>query len=124
MLDKDGYAQIQRDGRKQQLHRYLYEREFGKLDKGLVVRHSCNNPSCINLNHLISGTARDNSTDMVISGRSARGERCARAKLTWDIVREIRKLKDKSCAEIGKLFNINPDNVWFIKNNRTWKETF
>lgn len=42
---------------------------------GLVARHSCHNPTCINIRHLSPGTPADNSRDMVEAGRSLAGQR-------------------------------------------------
>lgn len=42
---------------------------------GLVARHICHNATCVNIRHLIPGTAADNSQDMVRAGRSLAGAR-------------------------------------------------
>lgn len=58
--------------------------------KGLVVRHLCNNPRCINPLHLEIGTHQDNMDDMVKSGRSAKGSKARTAKLTPEVASAIR----------------------------------
>lgn len=46
-----------------------WEQANGPISVGLFVCHRCDNPSCINIEHLFLGTARRNSADMVNKGR-------------------------------------------------------
>ena len=50
-------------------HRYAYERAHGAIPAGLVVRHSCDNPPCVNPAHLLVGTIADNWMDAILRGR-------------------------------------------------------
>ena len=50
-------------------HRWAYEFFCGPIPDGYVVRHTCDNPLCNNPKHLIIGTVKDNSADMVERGR-------------------------------------------------------
>ena len=58
----------------------------------LYVCHRCDNPRCVNPDHLFAGTQDDNMKDMVCKGRSCRGEKSGHAKLTADKVRKAREL--------------------------------
>jgi len=70
--DGKGYGQISaRDGRRspEKAHRVSYELAFGKIPKGMVVRHKCDNPECTNPSHLELGTQKDNMRDCSKRGR-------------------------------------------------------
>lgn len=76
-LDRDGYARIDRYGREWQMHRYVYAITYNVIiEPGMVVRHKCDNPSCINPEHLELGTQAENMRDKVLRNRSLkRGHR-------------------------------------------------
>ena len=75
----------------QSAHRVVFEMYKGKIPRGKVVRHTCDNPACVNPNHLLVGTTQDNKNDSVTRGRHAFGQRNGVAKLTDADVRAIRK---------------------------------
>lgn len=51
-------------------HRFSWALHNGGYpDAGLVVRHKCDNPVCVNPKHLEVGTQKDNVADMVDRGR-------------------------------------------------------
>jgi DNA-binding XRE family transcriptional regulator len=68
--DKLGYIRVERDHKRFYWHRYIYTQAHGEIPKGMVIRHTCDNPSCINIEHLILGTQKDNVHDMIERGRS------------------------------------------------------
>lgn len=59
-------------------HRWVYEHAIGKIPKGFVVSHRCDNPSCVNPNHLLATTQRENVRDCINKKR----HRNARKMLT------------------------------------------
>lgn len=89
---RQGYGQMKILGKSCYAHRIAYEAWVGPLPEGSVVRHKCDNPPCINPDHLELGTYQDNSNDMWERGRGAdqAGEKNPRSKLTVVQVREIR----------------------------------
>jgi hypothetical protein len=104
-LKTDGYGQIWVNGRMMLAHRVAYELEHGSIPEGLDALHHCDNPCCINPEHLFLGTKADNVADMVAKGRQAkgerngmrlhperrpRGERHGSAKVTAEQVRDLR----------------------------------
>ena len=82
-----------------------------------VVRHSCDNPSCVNPKHLLVGTQADNVADMYARGRQNPpiGERNGRAKLTTEQVIAIREAfsHGEPKLRIAKRFSVNR---WTVKN--------
>ena len=63
----------------QKAHRISYVYFKGEIPEGLVVRHKCNNPSCVNPKHLVLGTKKENGQDRKLSGKTA-GKRHYKAK--------------------------------------------
>ncbi len=63
--DNAGYVYIRRNKKNYVMHRYTYEKKYGFIPEGLFVCHKCDNPSCINPDHLFVGSKRDNAIDMV-----------------------------------------------------------
>ena len=124
--DTYGYGQFCLNGKKPRAHRVSYELFEGKIPDGLIVRHTCHNPTCVNPAHLIVGTDLDNSNDKKRAGRQARqkGEANGRAKLPESAVREIRDLAGRFLQrELAEVYGVSPQQIGRIINNKTWKET-
>lgn len=91
-----GYGSFLADGRAQKAHRIAYKMAFGEFPRELDVCHTCDNPKCVNPNHLWLGTARDNILDCMKKrrNRAFNGEMIGfcnnNAKLTFEQVQEIR----------------------------------
>jgi hypothetical protein len=50
-------------------HRFAWELAYGPIPDGLWVLHHCDNPPCVNIDHLYLGTVKDNTADMMRRGR-------------------------------------------------------
>lgn len=77
-LFRDGYGRKYLKGRYLLAHRWAWEQANGPIPDGLVVRHKCDNPSCVNPDHLELGSQGDNVRDAVERGRWHGGEANAR----------------------------------------------
>lgn len=97
----------------------------GPIPDGMFVLHKCDNPTCVNPDHLFCGTNADNMADCKSKGRARgkdeplRGEDHHLTVLTSDDVRLIRSSKG-TCADVGKSFGVSSSTVWNIRNKKTW----
>lgn len=119
-----GYGHI-RDGSKMiGAHRLSYKLHIGPIPSGLKILHKCDNPSCVNPDHLFLGTQKDNMADMVAKGRShhPHGEISSLSKLTEEQVLEIRSLyPDVSQASLASTFEVFQGTICKIVNRKTWR---
>jgi HNH endonuclease len=114
-----GYGVI-RDGKPRQAHRVAWEIANGPIPEDLVVRHRvCGNPICVRVEHLALGTHQDNADDRIRHGRSCRGEEQALARLTEDLVREIRGSSESTNA-LARRLKVGTSTVRDIRKGRTW----
>ncbi len=70
-LDHDGYAVmwLDREHTNYRAARLAYELAGGSVPPGHVIRHRCDNPACVNSDHLLTGTQTENMMDAVERGR-------------------------------------------------------
>ena len=119
--DGRGYGQVNRGNKTLRAHRVSYEAYHGQIPSGMVVRHSCDNPSCINPDHLCHGTVQDNVMDRELRGRrDVRGEQVGTAKLTEADVLDIRS-SSLIGTELAKKYSISPSTISLIKTGKSWK---
>ncbi len=128
---KHGYGVIKRKPKNILSHRLSYEIFLGKFDNSLFVCHKCDNPSCINPDHLFLGTHIDNCNDCINKKRQfpintvrhlRKGKVCRGAKLSPKEVQEIRQLKKDGIKRkvIAEKFNITSEHVWGITSLKAW----
>jgi hypothetical protein len=102
-------------------HRLVWEQSHGVIPEGLCVCHHCDNPVCVNVNHLFLGTNAENTADKMNKGRhfAQFGEMHGLAKLTEDKVMEIR-LSTEYQSEMARKFGVSEATISNIKHHRTW----
>lgn len=90
--NEQGYGIVRRHDRKYLAHRWAWIETHGPIPDGLCVCHRCDNPPCINIDHLFLGTPLDNIADRHAKGRSGapKGVDAPNARFTVEQVRDIR----------------------------------
>ena len=67
--NRKGYGQTTKGSKGRRAHRLSYELHKGPIPAGQIVRHTCDNPPCVNPAHLLAGTHQENYQDAVSRGR-------------------------------------------------------
>lgn len=89
--DRDGYGRISINGSDIRVHRLTFSQNNPQINiAGLIILHGCDTPPCCNPDHLSAGTHQDNHDDRGRKGRTAKGSRHGKSKLTEQQVEEIR----------------------------------
>lgn len=124
---KNAYGHLSvRKGRARRAHMISWELYRGPISEGLCVCHKCDNPACVNPNHLFLGTRSDNAVDMYQKGRGPnnRGENNGRAKLSPKQVIEIREryaTGEIYQAELAKEYGVTQAVVQKLIRRKIWK---
>lgn len=121
-----GYGHLNYKGKMVKAHRAAWETAHGPIPPGMHVCHRCDNPPCINVDHLFLATNDGNVADKVAKGRQARGDSLKTSmhgklgRLTVEQVMAIRAATGGSQREIGKRFGVSQMTVSDIKRGRRW----
>jgi len=123
---KQGYGEININGKITKAHRFSWVLHHGKINGGLLVCHKCDNKKCVNPNHLFLGTYLDNNHDRDNKGRAIHqsGETHGRSKLTQndvDTIRTLRIEKHLSQYELAKMFPVTRSTIKSILDGKTWR---
>ncbi|MDL2343706.1 HNH endonuclease [Deinococcus sp. MIMF12] len=98
----------------------------GMPPQGLILRHTCDNPRCVNLGHLDLGTHRDNALDREERGRGNRrsipGAINPHARLSPDDVRFIRAQPARwgLATQLARQFGVSDRAIAGIRNGKLW----
>jgi len=122
-LFKDGYGQMQEGGKSQRAHIVSFRAFKGNVQKGMQVCHTCDNPKCVNPEHLFLGTHQDNMNDRCIKGRTASGARNGNSKLNEAQVSIIRLLREFGYEQqrVATYFDISIITISRIHRKVAWK---
>ena len=122
---KGGYGIIGISGKNRLAHRVSYELHHGPIPEGMLVLHSCDNPSCVNPAHLHLGTQADNMREKAERGRASRlcGEKHGSSKLKEVEVRDIhlKHANGVSRKQLAEMFSVHVSVISKILNRKIWK---
>jgi len=114
------YGAVQINGIKYRAHRLAWINAHGAVPPGFHVLHKCDNPRCINLDHLWLGTDADNHADKKQKGRALRGEQIRQARLNAEQVLEIRK-SAPTIKKMAARYGVSRETIRKIRNRLTWR---
>jgi hypothetical protein len=109
-------------------HRLSWIIHNGDIPSGMCICHKCDNPLCVNPNHLFLGTRSDNNKDMQSKGRydkikRPKGEKHGRSKLTNEQVFSLRQDRKSGMVyrELSQKYNISIASAQRIAIGKDWK---
>lgn len=105
--NQDGYGRVSVKGRLYMAHRLSYEREKGPIPEGLYIRHACDNPACINPDHLSPGTQKQNMSE---ASWRCRWNRQFTPEKNAEIL-ELKYAGEMTHKEIAKRVGCHPSHV-------------
>ena len=117
-----GYGRRGFRGTNWHAHRVAWTEQRGEIPEGMCVLHHCDNPPCVNVDHLFLGTKFDNNMDKITKGRAnmPAGERHFKTTLTQEDVRAIRNSSATNAALV-KQYGVVHQTISNIRLGRTWK---
>jgi hypothetical protein len=124
---KSGYGAFSKGSKKDGdylAHRFSWSlHNKQEIPQGMFVMHRCDNPECTNPEHLILGTPKENTQDMIRKGRkktvAVAGIGNGKSILDEEKVRFIRS-SNLSHAEVGRILGVSPNCVRGVRIGRTW----
>lgn len=130
--DRNGYGVVSvwNEQKQKSLRKYatriVLQKSFGPLRRDQLACHKCDNPPCVNPDHLFVGSHQDNMDDAVSKGRMSRtmgrrGIKNVNAKLNEQQVNEIRELfGSMSDRIIANKYGVGRTTVVEIRAGRSW----
>ena len=126
--DASGYGRYLKNGKSKSVTRAVLAKKLGcEIPTSMDACHTCDNPSCINPEHLWGGTRSQNSLDASKKGRTqGKSHPLSNAKLDWEKVREIRQKLAAAAGErvkdVAQEYSVGRKTIHCIKYHVTWKE--
>lgn len=115
-----GYGMFWWDGKMRPAHRVVYQILVGPISGNL--RHSCDNPNCVNPRHMQEGTQADNVKDAVLRGRIPTGTARKNTKLTEEQAREIKNARGmKTVENLAKVYGVTKYAIYGIWSGKNWR---
>ncbi len=121
-----GYGVLRVNGKSELAHRVSYEMAYGKIPTDMKVLHRCDNPICVNPNHLFLGTQADNLIDMRTKGRAIRATSSpTRRKFTTEVAKQIRMDRAEfgySYERLAGIYGLSDSTISRIVRGKTWAD--
>lgn len=115
--DRNGYGVFSYNGKRETSSRISYIFYKGSISNGLHVLHTCDNPSCVNPDHLFLGTNKDNVED-----RKAKNRPVGRHKIiTTELMTRIKEhlgSHENSYRAISRELGVSRETIRRIANGK------
>jgi predicted transcriptional regulator len=102
-----GYGIMHWNGEKHRAHRFAYEAFEGEIPEGKVIRHRCDNKTCVNPDHLEVGTAEENMQDVHQTRRDIHN-------LTRTQIREITRRADEDWLNLAEEYGVRVATIRYL----------
>lgn len=99
----------------------LSKKELGAA--GVVVMHKCDNRSCVNPDHLIVATQKENMQDAKIKKRKWNGQFSGENNPNFKLKQrdvELIRVSPLGVSELSRTYSVNRSTIYSIKNNKSW----
>ncbi|MEJ7932584.1 HNH endonuclease [Ramlibacter sp. AN1015] len=132
-VNRGGYGKTKVKGRTMGAHRAMWIAARGPIPTGMLVCHTCDNPRCINIEHLFLGTPKDNMADKMAKGRYGGGPKTWRrphfgeghhkAKLTKEKALQIKLLLASGVprSAVAEQLGLAQHLIYDVSAGRTWR---
>jgi hypothetical protein len=120
-INASGYGARSIKGKSWLAHRAAWTEVNGPIPAGMYVLHRCDNPPCVNVEHLWIGTQLDNMRDCKAKGRQGPrgGYRSKVPAAQVEAVRQRRNESGLSCQALAAEFEMSVMTVWRIVNHKS-----
>lgn len=117
-----GYGQWNVNNKSLYAHRAAWEiHNKREIPPKMMVRHSCDNPRCVNPAHLSIGNQKDNMHDMVSRGRQSKGESRPLSKITEADALAIISMRGRvSQSVLARRYGMAQPSISDIQTGRRW----
>ena len=113
-----GYGLIKINGKMVRAHRFSYEYFVGPLDNSLDICHNCNNPSCVNPNHLRQDTVSSNMIDVLYLNNNK--YQILSVEEVIQIKKELKNYYRGQVNDLAHFYKVEKRVISNIKTGKRW----